>query len=51
MVFYVRNNYLPHTEERAFIEGIPQDERFSFEKKSDYLKTFSKPLDKSKILV
>ena len=51
MVFFFFYYFLPHTEERAFIEGIPQDERSSFEKKSDYLKTFSKPLDKSKILV
>ena len=40
MLFYLRNNYSPHTEERAFIEDIPQDDRFSFEEISDYLKTF-----------
>ena len=42
MLFYLRKNYLPHTEERARIEDIPQDDRFSFEEMSDYLKTFSK---------
>ena len=40
MLFYLRNNYSPHTEERA--ENIPQDDRFSFEEMSDYLKTFTK---------
>ena len=40
MLFYLRNNYSPHTEGRA--ENIPQDDRFSFEEMSDYLKTFSK---------
>ena len=42
MLFYLKNNYLPHTEEQTFIEDIPQDDRFSFEEMSDYLKTFSK---------
>ena len=42
MHFYLRNNYSPHTEERAFFEDILQDDRFSFEETSDYLKTFSK---------
>ena len=42
MLFYLRKNYSPHTEERARIEDIPQDDRFSFEEMSDYLKTFSK---------
>ena len=44
MLFYLRNNYSPHTEERAFIEDIPQDDRFSFEEISDYLKTFCKSI-------
>ena len=42
MLFCFRNNYSPHTEEQAFIEDILQDDRFSFEEMSDYLKTFSK---------
>ena len=42
MVFYLKNNYSQHTEERTFIEDIPQDDRFSFEEMSGYLKTFSK---------
>ena len=42
MLFYLRKNYSPHTEERARFEDIPQDDRFSFEEMSDYLKTFSK---------
>ena len=42
MLFYLRKNYSPHSEEQARIEGIPQDDRFSFEEMSDYLKTFSK---------
>ena len=42
MLFYLRKNYSPHTEERARIEDISQDDRFSFEEMPDYLKTFSK---------
>ena len=42
MLSYLKNNYSLHTEERAFIEDIPQDDRFLFEEMSDYLKTFSK---------
>ena len=42
MLFYLNSNYSPHTEEQAFIEDIPQDDRFSFEEMSDYIKTFSK---------
>ena len=42
ILFYLRKNYSPHTEERARIDDIPQDDRFSFEEMSDYLKTFSK---------
>ena len=38
----MRKNYSPHTEQRAFIEDIPQDDRFSFGEMFDYLKTFSK---------
>ena len=40
--YYLKNNYSPHTEERVFIKDIPQDDRFSFQEMSDYLKTFSK---------
>ena len=39
--FYLKNQYLPHNEERAFIEDIPQ---FTFEAISDSLKTFSKSI-------
>ena len=46
ILFYLRKNYSPHTEERARIEDIPQDDRFSFEEMSDYLKTFSKSVIK-----
>ena len=42
VLFYLRKNYSPHTEEQAGIEDIPQDDRFSFEEMFDYLKTFSK---------
>ena len=42
MLFYLRNNYSPHTEERARIDDIPQDDRFSFEEMPEYSKTFSK---------
>ena len=42
MLFYLRNNYSFHTEEKAFIEEIQRDDRFSFEEMADYLKTFSK---------
>ena len=42
MLFYLRNNYSPHTEERARINDIPQNDRFSFEEMSEYSKTFSK---------
>ena len=42
MLFYLKNQYLPHNEERAFIEDIPQEDRFTFEAISDSLKTFSK---------
>ena len=44
MLFYLRKNYSSHTEEQARIEDIPQDDRFSFEEVSDYLKTFSKSI-------
>ena len=44
MLFYLRKNYSPHTEERARFEDIPQDDRFSFEEMSDYLKSFSKSI-------
>ena len=42
MLFYLRNNYSPHTAEKAFIEEIQQDDRSSFEEMTDYLKTFYK---------
>ena len=42
MLFYLKKNYSSHTEEWAHIEDISQDDRFSFEEMSDYLKTFSK---------
>ena len=45
MLFHLRKNYSPHTEEQAFIEDIPQDDRFSFEEMYQiYLKTFSKSI-------
>ena len=44
MLFYLKNQYLPHNEERAFIEGIPQEERFTYEVICNYLKTFSKSI-------
>ena len=37
ILFYLKNNYLPHTEERAFTWDILQDDRFSFKEMSDYL--------------
>ena len=40
MLFYSRKNYSTHTKERAGIDDIPQNDRFSFEEMSDYLKTF-----------
>ena len=42
--FYLRKNYSPHTANQARIDDIPQDDRFSLEEMSDYLKTFSKPV-------
>ena len=58
MLFYLKNEYLPHNEERAFIEDIPQEDRFPFEAISNYLKTFSKSIKevenmsfKNKVLV
>ena len=42
MPFYLRKNYSTHTEQRARIDDIPQDDKLSFEEMSDYLKTFSK---------
>ena len=35
MIFYLKSNYSPDTEERAFIEDISQDDKFSFEEMSD----------------
>ena len=58
MLFYLKNQCLPHSEERAFIEDIPQEDRFTFEAISDSLKTFSKSIKevenmslKNKVLV
>ena len=48
MLFFFRNNHSSHTEEQAFIGDIPQNDRFSFEEISDYLKTFSKSIRKVK---
>ena len=42
MLFYSRKNYSPHTEERARIDDISKDDRFSVEEMFDYLKIFSK---------
>ena len=42
ILFYLRKDYSPCTEERARIYKIPQDDRFSSEEMSDQLKTFSK---------
>ena len=42
ILFYLRKSHSPYTEDGARIEHIPQDDRFSFEEMSDYLKTFSK---------
>ena len=45
IIFCLKNQYLPHNEERgAFIEDIPNQEDWSFEEISDYLKTFSKSI-------
>ena len=46
MLFYLRKSHSPYTEDGARIEHIPQDDRFSFEEMSDYLKTFSKSVIK-----
>ena len=48
MLFYLRKSYSPYTEDRARIEDIPKDDRFSFEEMSEYLKTFSKSVIKSR---
>ena len=46
-IFYLKNQYLPHSEEPgAFIGDIPSQEHKSFEQISDYLKTFSKSMKK-----
>ena len=42
ILFYLRKNYSTRTEDRARIDDIPQDDRFSFKETSDYLKAFSK---------
>ena len=42
MLFYLKKNYSPHNEEQARIDGIPQDDNFSFEVMSNYLKNYSK---------
>ena len=35
MLFYLKKQYLPHSEERAFIEDISQEYQFTFEAISD----------------
>ena len=42
MLFYLKKNYSSHNEEQARIDDIPQDDSFSFEEMSNYLKTYSK---------
>ena len=44
LIFYLKNQYLPHKEGRGtFIEDFPSwEDQFSFEEISDSLKTFSK---------
>ena len=42
MLFYFKKNYSPHNEEQARIDDIPQDDNFSFEEMSSYLKIYSK---------
>ena len=44
IIFYLKKQYSPHNEEQGtFIENIPsQEDQFTFEPISDYLKTFSK---------
>ena len=45
IIFYLKNQYLPHNEEQgAFIEDISNQEDWSFEEISDYLKKFSKSI-------
>ena len=45
IIFYSKNQYLPHNEEwGAFIEDIPNQEDQSFKEVSDYWKTFSKSI-------
>ena len=46
---YLKNQYLPHNEERGtFIEDIPsQEDRFTFEAISDSLKTLLKSIKES----
>ena len=49
IIFYSKNQYLPHNEERgAFIEDIPNQEDQSFKEVSDCLKTFSKSIKENK---
>ena len=42
MFFHSRKNYSTHTEEQVRIDDIPQDDSFSFEEMSHYLKSYSK---------
>ena len=50
IIFYLKSQYLPPNEEpRTFIEDIPSQEDRSFEEISDYLKTFSKSIKKTRI--
>ena len=39
MLFYLKKNYSTHNREQARIDDIPQDDSFSFEEMSNYLKT------------
>ena len=49
IIFYLKNQYIPHNEERGtFIEDIQQEDRLSFETISDP-KTFRKLKKKTKI--
>ena len=44
MLFYLKKNYSSHNEEQARIDDTPQDDSFSFEEMSNYLKSYSKPV-------
>ena len=44
IIFYLKNRYLPHNEDRGtYIEDFPsQEDQFTFEAVSDSIKNFSK---------